>query len=152
MTGAVLDYGQFMEDALRGMLRRILAQVEKTGLWGGQHLLISFRTRDEGVRLSPSLLRQYPHEMSIALQHQFWDLKTGDASFSVTLSFNRKRQRLTVPFASVTALADPSSSFGLQLTPPAMKHSMDAAGTAPSTPPAPAPAGQVVPFQKLTRD
>jgi hypothetical protein len=102
------------QHALRGLLRDVLAETAKKGLPGEHHFYISFDTRAEGVRLSPRLREQYPEEMTIVLQHQFWDLKVSDDGFEVGLSFGGVPERLAVPFAAVKSFVDPSVQFALQ--------------------------------------
>nr|WP_184436894.1 ClpXP protease specificity-enhancing factor SspB [Roseospira goensis] len=104
-----------VEAALRGVLRDALRVVEaQGGLPGEHHFYITFETTRPGVVLPDRLRAQHPQDMTIVLQNQFWDLKVFDDALEVTLSFNRKRERLRVPFAAVTAFADPHASFGLQ--------------------------------------
>lgn len=109
-----LRYDKMVEDALRGVLREALVFTAENGLPGDHHFYITFKTRAPGVTVPKHSLAQYPDEMTIVLQHQFWGLEVGDDAFSVTLSFNRVNERLTIPFAAVTAFADPSAKFGLQ--------------------------------------
>jgi hypothetical protein len=116
------------QHALRGLLRDVLAETAKKGLPGEHHFYISFDTRAEGVRLSPRLREQYPEEMTIVLQHQFWDLKVTDDGFEVGLSFGGVPERLAVPFAAVKSFVDPSVQFALQFE------------QLPEVPPAAAPA------------
>jgi len=114
MTSAFMNYSKMVEDALRGVLRSALVHVVEQGLPGNHHFFISFRTNDEGVIVPDELRERYPDEMTIVLQHQFWDLEVTPQEFAVTLSFNKVRERMVVPFAAVTAFADPSVQFGLQ--------------------------------------
>jgi hypothetical protein len=102
------------QHALRGLVRDVLSETAKKGLPGEHHFYISFDTRAEGVRLSPRLREQYPEEMTIVLQHQFWDLKVTDDGFEVGLSFGGVPERLAVPFAAVKSFVDPSVQFALQ--------------------------------------
>ena len=114
MADDVLRYDKMVENALRGVLKEALGHVEKQGLPGDHHFYITFRTKFPGVFLPKFMLVRHPEEMTIVLQHQFWDLKVYDEHFEVTLSFNQVPERCLVPFAAVTAFADPSSKFGLQ--------------------------------------
>ena len=86
----------------------------KNGLPGEHHFYISFDTRADGVRLSPRMLAQYPEEMTVVLQHQFWDLVVTEDGFEVGLSFGGVPERLGVPFAAIKGFFDPSVQFGLQ--------------------------------------
>jgi hypothetical protein len=114
MTQTLLAYDQMVDDALRGVMVRALRQVESRGLPDDHHFYITFRTDHPRAVLSTDLKARYPEEITIVLQHQFWELKVAEASFSVGLSFNQTPQTLVVPFAAVTAFVDPSVKFGLQ--------------------------------------
>ena len=109
-----LDYSVFVDNAMRGAVRDILRQVSKSGLPGENHFFISYRTDFSGVKISDSLRNRYPEEITIVLQHQFWDLRVEDDKFSVSLSFNNIPEVLVVPFAALTGFSDPSTKFGLQ--------------------------------------
>lgn len=109
-----IDYQQIVQEALRGIVRRVLTQTAEEGLPGDHHFYISFRTQDPGVLVSKSLRDQYPEEMVIVLQNQFWGLEVGDEGFSVQLSFNARRQNVTVPWHAITAFADPTAEFALR--------------------------------------
>lgn len=111
-----IRYDILTQEALRGVVRKVLAEVAKTGLPGEHHFFISFVTKAPGVRLSQRLLDQYPNDMTIVLQNQFWDLKVGDNSFEVGLSFDDKPEALVIPFSAIKGFFDPSVQFGLQLT------------------------------------
>src|ERR1700674_5292109 len=130
-----IRYDVLARDALRGGLRRVLADAAQHGLPGEHHFFITFLSTAEGVRLSSRLLAQYPAEMTVILQHQFWDLVVTEDRFEVGLSFGGIPERLVVPFNSIKSFFDPSVQFGLQFEP------ADAAGeTAAATLPAvPAP-------------
>jgi len=109
-----LQYDVMVENALRGVVRQALEQVAQYGLPGEHHFYITFRTDHEDVQISERLHEQYPREMTIVLQYQFWELEVGESAFSVTLSFNNRSEYLSVPFDAVIAFADPSVRFGLQ--------------------------------------
>ena len=109
-----IRYDVLARDALRGVLRRVLTDAAEHGLPGDHHFFITFLSTAEGVKLSPRLLAQYPQEMTVVLQHQFWDLEVDDESFGVTLQFNTIPQRLVVPFAALTAFVDPPAEFALR--------------------------------------
>jgi uncharacterized protein len=109
-----IRYDVLTRDALRGVLRRVLTDAAAHGLPGEHHFFITFLSTAEGVKLSPRLLAQYPDEMTIILQHQFWDLVVHDDRFEVGLSFGGIPERLTVPFAAIKSFFDPSVQFGLQ--------------------------------------
>ena len=109
-----IRYDVLARDALRGVLRRVLSDAAEHGLPGEHHFFITFLSKADGVKLSPRLLAQYPEEMTIILQHQFWDLVVADDRFEVGLSFGGIPERLVVPFASIKSFFDPSVQFGLQ--------------------------------------
>ena len=112
-----IRYDVLARDALRSVLRRVLADAAEHGLPGEHHFFITFLSTAEGVKLSPRLLAQYPEEMTVILQHQFWDLVVTDDRFEVGLSFGGIPERLVVPFNSIKSFFDPSVQFGLQFEP-----------------------------------
>jgi hypothetical protein len=110
-----IRYDLLTQQALRGVVRNVLSETaKKKVLPGDHHFYISFDTRAEGVRLSDRLRAQYPEQMTIILQHQFWDLKVTDEAFEVGLSFGGAPERLVVPFEAIKGFFDPSVQFGLQ--------------------------------------
>ena len=109
-----LGYDRIVERQLRGVAREVLAQVAAKGLPGDHHFYITFRTDHPGVSIGPALKAQFPKEITIVLQHQFWGLEVTDESFAVTLSFSGKHERLHVPFEAMISFTDPSVKFGLQ--------------------------------------
>lgn len=142
MPATDIDYPSLLRDALRGVLRRVLQRVGEEGMPGEHHLFVQFRTDHPEVVLSSALRGQYPHEMTIVLQHQFWDLLVDDERFSVTLRFGGAPERISVPFPAVVAFADPAAEFGLQIAgegaaPEAMAP---AAAAEPAPEPEPTPA------------
>ncbi len=114
MAKDYIGYKALTDAALRGVVRDALRRVEKQGLIGAHHFRLTFKTRFPGVDIPEFLLEQYPDEMMIILQHQFWGLKVDDNQFEVTLSFRKVPATLTVPFAALTAFVDPGVQFGLQ--------------------------------------
>jgi len=112
-----IRYDVLARDALRGVLRKVLSDAAAHGLPGEHHFFITFISTAEGVRLSPRLLAQYPDEMTIILQHQFWDLVVHEDRFEVGLSFGGIPERLAVPFSAIKSFFDPSVQFGLQFEP-----------------------------------
>ncbi len=114
MAKDLMRYDRLVDDALRGVVVRVLRCVLEEGLRGDHHFYLSFRTDYPGVSLSDELRARYPEELTIVLQHQFWDLEVDDDTIGVTLSFGGRRQRIVLPLAAVTAFADPSVKFGLQ--------------------------------------
>jgi uncharacterized protein len=109
-----LDYPMMVDDAMRGVVRQALREISDRGLNDNHHFYVSFNTRYPGVSISPQLLDRYPQEITIVIQHQFWDLEVYKHNFCVTLSFNNIPEKLVVPFDALTAFADPSVRFGLQ--------------------------------------
>lgn len=109
-----IRYDILAQEALRGVVRKVLKEVAKTGLPSDHHFFISFVTHAPGVRISETLLDEYEKEMTIVLQNQFWDLKVTDVGFKVGLSFNGKSELLEIPFSAIKGFFDPSVQFGLQ--------------------------------------
>lgn len=109
-----IRYDILTQDALRGVVKKVLTEVEKTGLPGEHHFFISFATLAPGVRISERLLEKYPNEMTIVLQNQFWNLQVSDSGFEVGLSFDGINETLVIPFAALKGFFDPSVQFGLQ--------------------------------------
>jgi len=109
-----IRYDILTQEALRGVVHTVLVDAAKNGLPGEHHFYISFDTRADGVRLSPRMLAQYPEEMTVVLQHQFWDLVVTEDGFEVGMSFNGIPERLAVAFAAIKGFFDPSVQFGLQ--------------------------------------
>lgn len=135
-----IRYDVLARDALRGVLRKVLTDAATHGLPGEHHFFITFVSKAEGVKLSPRLLAQYPEEMTIILQHQFWDLTVLEDRFEVGLSFGGIPERLVVPFSAIKSFLDPSVKFGLTF------DTSDVAEVAPeSLPAAPAPSAVSVP-------
>ncbi len=111
----LIRYDILAQEALRqGVVRKVLAEVQRTGLPGDHHFFISFFTHAPGVKISPRLLEQYEKEMTIVLQNQFWDLKVTESGFEVGLSFDGISEILSVPFSALKGFFDPSVPFGLQ--------------------------------------
>lgn len=115
MGPVTFKYDELVEEALRGMVRRVLRRVAERGLPGAHHFIIGFRTDAPGVEISDALKARYREELTIILQHEFWGLEVEEQRFSVTLSFSNVGERLTVPFSALTVFSDPSARFGLQL-------------------------------------
>ena len=138
-----IRYDVQVTDALRGVLRRVLADAAEQGLPGEHHFFITFLSTAEGVKLSPRLLAQYPEEMTGILQHQFWDLVVTEDRFEVGLSFGGIPERLVVPFTAIKSFFDPSVPFTLAFEPSEVAAEPPAktlpAVPAPSALPAPAP-------------
>lgn len=114
MAEDLMRYDVLAQDALRGVVRRALKIARDEGLPGEHHFYISFRTDAPGVDMSDRLRKQYPEEMTIVLQHQFWNLDVSEERFSVELTFNKVPEHLSIPFPAVQGFFDPSVQFGLQ--------------------------------------
>src|SRR5262245_57105635 len=134
-----IRYDILAQEALRGVVQTVLKDAAKNGLPGEHHFYITFDTRADGVRLPSRLLAQFPEAMTIVLQHQFWDLVVGDASFEVGMSFGGIPERLVVTFASIKEFVDPSVPFGVKF------EQVAEAATAAPAPSAPAPASEPPP-------
>ncbi len=113
----LIGYEALQQEALRGLVRAVLARAADRGLMGEHHFYISFRTAAAGVSLADDLKARYPDEMTIVLQNQFWDLSAGDTAFAVTLQFGGQPKALTVPYAAISRFYDPSVQFLLQFNP-----------------------------------
>jgi hypothetical protein len=138
-----IRYDLLVQDALRSVVRKVLADTARAGLIGDHHFNIAFKTQAPGVVVPPAVRGRFPDEMSIILQHEFWDLVVTQDAFEVNLNFSRKPERLVVPFDSITGFTDPSVPFGFKLEPrvpePASARPPAAAGMQ-DAPPASAPA------------
>ena len=119
MAQDLYHYDKMVESALRGVIRDALAHVAQEGLKSAHHFYIGYATTAPGVVIPPRLLERFPEEITIVLQHQFWDLDVADESFSVSLSFDKQVERLTVPFVAIKSFADPSVEFALAFATPA---------------------------------
>jgi hypothetical protein len=111
-----IRYDLLVQDAFRGIFRKVLTDAAALGLPGEHHFYITFKTHAPGVVLSDRLRAEYPEQMTIILQHQFWDLRVHDSGFEVGLSFRRVPEKLEIPFSAVTGFFDPSVNFGAEFT------------------------------------
>jgi uncharacterized protein len=114
MAKDFIGYQALTDAALRGVVRDALRRIEKSGLIGSHHFYLTFKTQYPGVAIPDFLREQYPEEMTVILQHQFWGLRVKDDGFEVTLTFKKLPATLSVPFAALTAFFDPGVQFGLQ--------------------------------------
>jgi uncharacterized protein len=152
-----IRYDVLARDALRGVLRRVLSDAAAHGLPGEHHFFITFLSNAEGVKLSPRLLAQYPEEMTIILQHQFWDLVVTEDRFEVGLSFGGIPERLVVPLNSIKSFFDPSVKFGMDFDPSdaalAAEPPAKSVAAAPAAPAvaAPAPAADAEPSEETAK-
>jgi len=144
-----------VEDALRGVVRVALEHALENGLTGDHHFYLTFRTQAPGVVLPDFLRERYPEEMTIVIQHQFWDLTVGDDTFGISLSFDNQLAELTIPYAALSAFVDPSVKFGLQFN---VEETADAPDGVSGTPrsggsvPAVREAGDLVPVPETAAD
>jgi len=109
-----IRYDILTQDAMRGVIRTVLQDASTRGLQGEHHFYITFDTQHPAVKLSPRIRAQYPEDMTIVLQHQFWDLAVTEEGFEVGLSFNGIREKLAIPFAAIKSFADPAVKFAMQ--------------------------------------
>ena len=128
-----IRYDILAQEALRGVMRKVLAEVARTGLPGNHHFFITFLTGAPGVRISTRLRERYPEQMTIVIQFQYWDLKVTDTGFEVGLSFSDVPERLEIPFSAVRGFYDPSVNFELEFD----VKTEPAAEIADETPPKP---------------
>jgi uncharacterized protein len=114
MAKDFIGYQALTDQALRGVVRDALKRIEKSGLIGAHHFYLTFKTHADGVEIPDFLKEQYPDEMTIIIQHQYWALKVKEDYFEVTLTFKKLPAPLHIPFAALTAFFDPGVQFGLQ--------------------------------------
>jgi uncharacterized protein len=117
MATDLIRYDLLVQDALRSVVRKVLGDASRNGLLGDHHFNIAFKTHAPGVVAPPAVKQRFPDEMSIILQHEFWDLAVTQDAFEVSLNFSRRPERLIVPFDSITGFTDPSVPFGFKLEP-----------------------------------
>jgi hypothetical protein len=153
MAQDLLGYDKLIETALRGVVRAALRRAARDGLPGKHHFFLGFRTGAPGVVLPGYLAPRFPDEMTIVLQHQFWGLEVGEDVFSVTLSFQGRSERLTVPFAALTSFADPAVDLRLKFAVPAAPPAVPAvpATASAAEAPAPRPAGEIVALDQFRK-
>lgn len=132
-----MHYEQLAQDALRGVIRSALERAAlPDGIPGAHHFYITFQTRAPGVSVPPDVLAKYPEEMTVVLQHQYWDLKVEDERFSVMLKFGGMPKVLAMPYTAVTRFYDPSVQFLLQFeSAPPVEVAEEAPAAEPETPP-----------------
>jgi hypothetical protein len=150
MAADGFDYEKMAQEALRGVVRGALRRVEKTGaLPGRHHFYLTFRTKHAGVDIADYLVEKYPEEMTIVLEHQFYDLAVTDRKFEVTLRFAGVPQHLVIPFGALTRFYDPSVRFGLQFE--AVEDEEDRRAAPPAQAPEPEATGSVVVLDAFRR-
>ena len=126
MATDLIRYDLLVQDALRSVVRKVLADAARTGLVGEHHFNIAFKTQAPGVVAPPVVRQRFPDEMSIILQHEFWDLVVTQDAFEVSLNFSRRPERLVVPFDAITGFTDPSVPFGFKLEPRVSEATLNA--------------------------
>ena len=114
MVEDLIRYDVLAQEAMRSVVKKVLTEVVRVGLPGEHHFYITFNTQAPGVRISSRLRERYPEEMTIVVQHQFWDMEVNSQSFEIGLAFSGVPERLLVPFGSIKSFVDPSVQFGLQ--------------------------------------
>jgi uncharacterized protein len=129
-----IRYDLLVQEALRSVVRKVLGDAARNGLPGDHHFYISFKTNAPGVTIPAAMRQKYPEEMTIILQHEFWDLSVNGEGFEVSLSFSRKPERLAIPFAAITGFSDPSvPTFGFKfMVPDVAEPSTASSGTRPT--------------------
>ncbi len=134
---AGIDFGSLMHEAMRGLIRKVLAQVAETGLPGEHHFFITFATAEPGVELADWLRERFPDTMTIVMQHWFADLEAGEKGFGITLNFNDTPEHMFIPYDAIRTFVDPSVEFGLKFE---SQEEAPGAGAHPPPKEAPPPA------------
>lgn len=129
-----IGYEALTQAAMRGVVREALRETARNGATpGDHHFYITFRTKAPGVKMAEHLVERFPDEMTIVVQHQFWDLEVYDGYFEVILKFNGVPQHLSIPFAAMTRFVDPAVNFGLSFERGGDKTGQDVVGPTPET-------------------
>ena len=136
MAADLIRYDLLVQDAIRGVVRRVLTDAVREGLPGEHHFFITFKTKAPGLRLSQAMRDEYPDEMTIVLQHQFWDLTVSEKFFEVGLSFHGKSELLLIPFEALTGFSDPTVPFSFKFEFEADAEEANANDATPLRPPA----------------
>jgi uncharacterized protein len=150
---SLIPYDDIVQESLRAVVRTTLRLVEKEGLPGAHHFYIAFKTAYAGVQVPRHLRERYPQEMTIVVQHRFWDLRVYEDRFEIGLSFNQRPETLIVPFAAIVGFVDPAVNFALQFQ-AGGETILQEASTEPDTPPEPepaAPGGNVVTLDRFRK-
>lgn len=138
---SLIPYDEIVQNALRSVVGRVLSEIEQTGgLPGNHHFYVAFKTRHPGVDIPRHLLERYPDEMTIVIQHRFWDLQVESERFTIGLSFNQVPAKLVIPFDAVVGFVDPAVNFALQFQAKGMDGIGNDVGDQPEPPGTP-PAG-----------
>jgi hypothetical protein len=137
---SLIPYDDIVQDALRGVVSRVLQRIsDEGGLPGGHHFYIAFRTRAPGVSIPKHLMERYPDEMTIVIQHRYWDLVVAPDHFSIGLSFNQMPAQLVVPYDAIVGFVDPAVNFALQFAPKDGEAPPEGPGDGPEPPETPPP-------------
>ncbi len=148
-----IDYGTLMHQAMRGLMRKVLADVAARGLPGNHHFFITFDTNAPGVRLADWLHDRYPGDMTVVLQHWFTGLEVDDDGFAVTLNFGNRPEPLYIPFDAIRTFVDPSVEFGLRFETHEVEDEDEDGGDEGGDGPEPsAPAAEVVRLDRFRKD
>ena len=135
---SLIPYDEIVQTALRSVVRRVLERIDaEGGLPGSHHFYIAFRTRYPGVEMPKHLLERYPDEMTVVIQHRYWDLAINEERFTIGLSFNQVPAKLSIPFAAITGFVDPAVNFALQFQPKEGEAVIAEAEPEPTPPPVP---------------
>jgi hypothetical protein len=148
---SLIPYDAIVQDTLRQVVRRVLDLVAVQGLPGQHHFYIAFRTRAPGIDIPKHLVERYPEEMTIVIQHRYWDLKVDEDAFQIGLSFNQVPARLRIPYAAITGFFDPAVNFALQFQPPEPGSDAPQPGPEAASAPADAPGGNVVALDRFRK-
>ena len=115
MEKIYIDYGKRINKAILNVIKEILKDLSKSKISSHHCFYITFRTKSKGVSIPDKFLNEYPKEMTIVLQNQYWNLAVDEKKFSVTLLFNKVKENLEIPFDSVIKFYDPFVKFSIQL-------------------------------------
>jgi hypothetical protein len=147
-----IDYGNLMHQAMRGLMRKVLADVAEHGLPGAHHFFITFDTNSPGVKLADWLHDRYPGDMTVVLQHWFTGLEVDDDGFAVTLNFGNRPEPLYIPFDAIRTFVDPSVEFGLRFETQEAEEDKEDDGDDDGPEPDGPPAAQVVRLDRFRKD
>ncbi|KPQ08418.1 MAG: hypothetical protein HLUCCA12_01010 [Rhodobacteraceae bacterium HLUCCA12] len=146
-----IDYGNLMHQAMRSLIREVMAKVAESGLPGEHHFFITLNTHHPGVEMADWLRARYPEEITIVVQHWFDNLEVGEAGFAITLNFGNQPEPLYVPFDAITTFVDPSVEFGLKFETHSDDEDDDEEAPMEEAEPDPPKAGEVVSLDKFRK-
>ena len=156
---SLIPYDEIVQEALRTVVKRVLSDIEAAGgLPGNHHFYVAFKTRHPGVEMPKHLMERYPDEMTVVVQHRYWDLAVGEEKFQIGLSFNQVPAKLVIPYAAIVGFVDPQVEFQLQILPrgmegvsPALRAVADAEESAEGASEPAAPGSNVVTLDKFRK-